>query len=920
MTIRNLEFAVRPRSLAVFGASANEDSVGRIVMDNIVAGGFDGDIWPVNPKYDEVAGLRCYHGAAELPAAPDLGVIVTPAATVPGIVADLGAKGCRVAIVITAGLTRENGLRQAMLDAAKPYLFRIIGPNTVGLMVPPAKLNAGFAHMVAAPGNIALLSQSGAIATSLIDWAADNGVGFSHIISLGDMADVDVGDWLDMLAGDAKARAIVMYLETVTNPRKFLSAARAAARIKPVIAVKAGRHEAAAKAAATHTGALSGADRVIDAALSRSGILRVEGLGELFDAAEITARFPPLESARIGIVTNGGGAGVLAVDQLVEGPGALAKLAPTTIERLDAALPPTWSRANPVDIIGDASADRYRAALEAVAGDPGVDAVMVLNCPTGLASPAEAASAVAGLADGGRIDGKPLIACWLGEHTAREARGILQGAGIPSFATPSDAARAISYLAGWSRAQKALMRVPSSRSEDAAGDRDAVLAIFRKAASDGRRILTEPEAKVAIANYGIRVPETIVANSPAEAKRAAAKLLKTAEKVVVKLLSKAISHKSDVGGVVLDIGTSEQAEEAARTVEQRVRQRAPEAHIEGFAVQPMVVRREAQELILGMTRDPIFGPVILFGAGGVAVEVMDDTAVALPPLDDVLAGDLIERTRIGRLLAGFRDRKPADRQAIASSLNGLSQMIVDFPCIVSVDVNPLLADAEGAIALDARIEIDPEAVEERGPNPALAIRPYPAEWEKEFSGGGANYRIRPIKPSDIALYPDFFGKVSPGDIRLRFLAPRKGFPDEMLKRLTQLDYDREMAFVALEATGGKLAGVGRPSCDPDRTKGEYALLVRTDLQGHGIGWQLLRQILAYASAEKIGRIEGIVLEGNMAMLKMCREFGFAVTHHPDEPGLMLVTLDLRQSCREAKRAVEEARGSPRPSPPGRGRR
>ena len=892
MTIRNLEFAVRPRSLAVFGASPREGSVGRIVMENIVAGGFEGGIWPVNPKYDEVAGLRCYHGAPELPAAPDLGVIVTPPATVPGIVSDLGAKGCRAAVVITAGLTRENGLRQAMLDAAKPYLFRIIGPNTVGLMIPPARLNAGFAHMVAAPGNIALLSQSGAIATSLIDWAADNGVGFSHIVSLGDMADVDVGDWLDMLAGDAKARAIVMYLETVTNPRKFMSAARAASRIKPVIAVKAGRHEAAAKAAATHTGALSGADRVIDAALSRAGILRVEGLAELFDAAEITARFPPLENARIGIVTNGGGAGVLAVDQLVEGPGTLAELTPTTIERLDAALPPTWSHANPVDIIGDAPPERYRAAVEFVSSDQGVDAMMVMNCPTGLASPVEAACAVAGLAEGGRIGGKPVIASWLGEHTAREARGILQGAGIPSFATPSDAARALSYLAGWSRAQKALMRVPSSRSEDVAGDRPAVLAIFRQAAAEGRRMLTEPEAKAAIAAYGIPVPETIVAKSPAKAKRAATKLLGTAEKVVVKLLSRSISHKSDIGGVVLDIGTAEQAEEAARAIEDRVRRHAPEADIEGFAVQPMVVRRKAQELILGMSRDPIFGPVILFGAGGVAVEVMDDTAVALPPLDDVLAGDLMGRTRIGRLLAGFRDRKPADRKAIASALNGLSQMIVDFPCIVSVDINPLLADVEGAIALDARIEIDPGAVEEQGPNPALAIRPYPAEWEKEFSGGGADYLIRPIKPADIVLYPDFFAKVSAGDVRLRFLAPRKGFPDEMLKRLTQLDYDRDMAFVALEQASGALAGVGRLSCDPDRTKGEYALLVRSDLQGHGIGWQLLQQIIAYAKAEKIGRIEGIVLEENRAMLKMCREFGFTVSHQPDEPGLMLVALDL----------------------------
>lgn len=893
VTIRNLEFAVRPRSLALFGASVRPGSVGRIVMENTVAGGFAGAVWPVNPKYRNIAGYCCYPNAAELPGVPDLGVIMTPPSTVPAIIADLGARGCRAAVVITAGLTRANGLRQAMLDAAKPHLLRIIGPNTVGLIIPPVKLNASFAHMAAAPGNIALLSQSGAIATSLIDWAAENGVGFSHIVSLGDMADVDVGDWLDMLAGDATARAVVMYLETITNPRKFMSAARAAARIKPVIAVKAGRHEAAAKAAATHTGALSGADRVIDAALTRAGVLRVEGLAELFDAAEITARYPPLQSARIGIVTNGGGAGVLAVDQLAEGGGSLAELLPATIGRLDMELPPTWSRANPVDIIGDAPPDRYRAAVEAVALDAGVDAVMVLNCPTGLASPTEAASAVAGLARQGRTGGKPMLTSWLGEHTAREARGVLQDAGIPSFTTPADAARAVSYLAGWSRLQEALMRAPSSRSEDVASDRDTVLSLFREAASEGRRMLTEPEAKAAVAAYGIEVPETIIVKSPREARSAAANLLGVSERVVVKLLSRAISHKSDVGGVVLDIETAGQAEEAARAIAERVRWHAPEAGIEGYAVQPMVVRKQAVELILGASRDPIFGPAILFGAGGVAVEVMQDTAIALPPLDDVLAGDLIERTRIGRLLAGFRDRKPADCKAIAAALNGLSQMIVDFPCIVSVDINPLLANAEGAVALDARIEIDPETVEEGGPNPALAIRPYPAEWEKEFSRGGVTYRMRPIKPADIALYPDFLAKVSPGDVRLRFLAPRRAFPDQMLKRLTQLDYDRDMAFVALDVSSGKLAGVGRLSSDPDRTKGEYALLVRSDLQGQGIGWALLQQIVAYAKAEAIARIEGIVLEENKAMLRMCREFGFTTSRHPDEQGVVLVTLNIK---------------------------
>lgn len=893
MTIRNLEYAARPRSVAVIGASSRAGSVGGVVARNIVDGGFQGDVWPVNPKYDEVAGLPCYRRVADLPAAPDLAVIVTPPATVPGLIAELGKKGTRAAVVITAGLTRENGLRQAMLDAAKPYLFRIIGPNTVGLMIPPVRLNAGFAHMAAEPGGIALLSQSGAIATSLIDWAASRNLGFSHIVSLGDMADVDVGDYLDMLAGDAGTRAIIMYLESIPNPRKFMSAARAAARIKPVIAIKSGRHEQAAQAAATHTGALSGADRVADAALSRAGILRVRGLAELFDAAETMARFSPLERARVAIVTNGGGAGVLAVDQLIDCDGELADLTPGTIARLDKSLPPTWSHANPVDIIGDAPPERYRAAIEAVAADPGVDAIMVLNCPTALASPTDSARAVAALAEGGRIGGKPVLACWLGDQTAREGRRVLQQAGVASFETPADAATAVSYLSGWSRAQKALTRVPSSRGEDVEGDRDAALAIFREAAAEGRAMLTEPEAKAVVAAYGIPVPETVIAATPDEAFAAAQRLLAHSAKVVVKLLSKAISHKSDIGGVILNIETAEAARDAAATIADRVSRHAPGETYEGFAVQPMVVRKQAQELILGMSRDPIFGPVILFGAGGIAVEIMDDTAMALPPLDDVLAGDLIDRTRIGRLLAGFRDRKPADRAALAAALNGLSQMIVDFPCIVAMDINPLLADAEGVVALDARIEIDPSAVEQTGPNPGLAIRPYPAGWEMDLATAAGAYHIRPIKPADVALYPDFLSKVSPDDIRLRFLAPRRNFSDEMLMRLTQLDYDRDMAFVALQAGTGALAGIGRLSCDPDRTVAEYALLVRTDLQGHGLGWALLRRLVDYARAERIGRLEGMVLAENEAMLAMCREFGFEVARHPQEAGVHLVSLDLR---------------------------
>jgi acetyltransferase len=892
LSIRNMQFAFRPKSVAVIGGSEKEGSVGRVVMKNIIDAGYAGALYAVNPKYEQVFGRLCAKSVAELPDTPDLGVIVTPSASVPGIIAELGAKGTKAASVITAGITWENGLRQQMLDAARPHLLRIIGPNTLGLMIPPIGLNAGFAHIAANPGSIALLSQSGALATSLMDWAADKAIGFSHIVSLGDQADVDVGDCLDMLAGDKDTKAILLYLESIPNPRKFMSAARAAARVKPVIAIKSGRHEAAAKAAATHTGALSGADRVADAALRRAGILRVLGLSELFDATETIARFPPLERARVGIVTNGGGAGVLAVDQLVDCGGELAELAPATVKELSKHLPATWSHGNPVDIIGDAPAERYRAAIAAVAADPNVDAVLVINCPTGLASPVGAAEGVAQAVQQGTIGGKPVLACWLGDISARPARELLQQAGIASFDTPSEAAAAIGWLDGWTKAQKSLMRVPDAAAAGIEGQQAVVRAIFETCAREGRAMLTEPEAKAAIEAYGIEVPPTYVAKDPWDARVKASEILKKWDRVVVKLLSKAISHKSDVGGVVLNIESAEAAEKAAANIEARVKKLKPGADIEGYAVQPMVARKNAHELIVGVSRDPIFGPVILFGAGGVSVEVVDDTAIALPPVDDVLADDLITRTRISKLLAGYRDRAPADHAAIRRAIAAVSQLVVDFPCIAGIDINPLVANHEGAIALDARIEIDVKAVGRKGPNPDLAIRPYPGEWQKDFAAeDGAQYHLRPIRPADVALYADFFAKVSEGDIRLRFLAPRKSFPADMLVRLTQLDYDREIAFVALDGEGA-LAGISRLNMDPDREVGEYAVLVRTDLQGQGLGAALLQYLIDYAKADGLSRIEGFILEENTKMLGMAEHLGFQIAHNAEGPGVARAVLEL----------------------------
>jgi acetyltransferase len=892
MSVRNLGSAVHPKSIAVVGASPRPGSVGRMVLDNIISGGFAGPVYPVNPNHAEIAGLTCYASAGDLPEAPDFAVILTPASAVPGVITELAEKGCRAAVVITAGLTRANGLRQAMLDAAKPHLFRIIGPNTLGLIVPPLGLNASFSHIAAKPGSIALLSQSGAIVTTLVDWAADKAIGFSHVVSLGDMADVDVADYLDILAGDPRTKAVVLYLESIPNPRKFMSAARACARIKPVIAIKAGRHAEAAKAALTHTGALSGADRVTDAALRRAGILRVIDLDELFGATQTIGGLGSLSRARVGIVTNGGGAGVLAVDQLIDRGSDMAELSEATISGLDPHLPANWSRANPVDIVGDAPPERYRKAIEAVAADPGVDVVIVMNCPTALASPIDAATMLASICVNGRINGKPVLGCWLGQRVAAEGRAILEAAGVASYETPADVAAAVSYLVDWSRAQAQLTRVPEG---DGLGEKthfETVRAIFKAVAADGRSMLTEPEAKAALAAYAIAVPETLVAATPAEAGPLAAKLLEKYPKIAVKLLSRTVTHKSDVGGVVLNLASPEAAVEAASAISRRLGERHPGLAPDGFSLQPMIVRERAEELILGVSRDSIFGPVILFGAGGVSVEVVDDTAIGLPPLDEVLSGDLIDATRISRLLKGYRDRKPADRAGIIAALDAISRMIVDFPAIVSMDINPLLADSDGVIALDARIEIDPARVGEAGPNPDLAIRPWPSGWERTVESNGQAWLIRPILPSDVSLYPDFLARVSEGDIRLRFLSSRPNLDDQMLTRLTQLDYDREMAFVLLDAKSGALCGIARLSADPDHERGDFAILVRSDLQGRGLGWALMEQLVAWGRADGLGWLDGRILSENRRMIAMCQAIGFAISDAAGQPDQKFASLRL----------------------------
>ena len=889
MTIRNLDPCFRPRSVAIVGASARSGSVGSIVLNNVLSGGFAGKVMPVNPKYDSIGALPCFRSAADLPETPDLAIIATPPGTVPRVVAELAAKGCRAAVVITAGVGSTDGLRQQMLDAARPSLMRIVGPNTIGAISPWVGLNASFAPTNPTPGGIALVSQSGAMVSTMVDWAATEGVGFSQLISLGDMADVDVGDCLNWLALDQHTRAILLYLESVPEARKFMSAARAAARVKPVIALKPGRHEAAAKAAMTHTGSLAGSDIVIDAAFRRAGVIRVNSIEELFYAAEVTSHFPALARGRVGIVTNGGGAGVLAVDDLLDLGGELAQIGPATIEALNKALPSTWSHTNPVDIIGDAPPERYKAAIETVAGDPEVDVILAMNCPTALASPFEAASAVAQTSQKGLVNGKPLVACWLGEKLAEPARAILRQARVVTADTPAAAARAVSLLTEWSTLRSRIQRVPGSIVAQRR-DPGTIDAILRGAAAENRRILTEPEAKAVLRAAGVPCPEIATARTPAEVETLAADMLAREDAVVVKLYSRSMTHKSDVGGVVLNLSTSGDARMAAEQIAERVCAVDPDA-LDGFAVQPMVRRPRAHELLIGLTSDAVFGPVVMFGAGGTAVEVMRDTATGLVPVDDVLAGDMIDATRISRLMAGYRDRAGVDRRAVIDAIVATAGLAVDHPAIIGADINPLLADTDGVVALDARIEIDPARLDWPVPNPTLAVRPYPAGWEKAARLAAHEFQIRPIMPADAQLYPRFLARVTAEDLRLRFLVPTVTLSAETLVRLSQLDYDRDIAFVALDAAG-QLAGIVRYNADPDGEAAEFGLLVRSDLQGLGLGTQLMQMLIRYARARGLKRLVGVVLRENRDMLAIADRMGFRTAPEAAAGDVVEVRLDL----------------------------
>ncbi|MEY3871442.1 MAG: hypothetical protein RLZZ296_437 [Pseudomonadota bacterium] len=889
MTVRHLEAMFQPTSVALIGASDREGSLGSVVLHNLKLGGFKGPVWPVNAKHAQVDGECAWPDVNSLPFAPDLAVICTPAETVPELLSELGRKGTRAAIVLSAGLKAMTAsgitIEQSMLAAARPYLLRVLGPNCIGALVTGVALNASFSPGNALPGKLAFVTQSGALATAMLDWANSRNIGFSHFVSLGDSADVDFGDMLDYLGSDPGTRAILMYVESIKTARKFMSAARAAARNKPVILVKAGRAPAGAKAAASHTGALAGSDVVFDAAVQRAGMLRVDTLEALFDAAETLSNMQhtwPLRGERLALVTNGGGAGVLAADSLSLGGGTLADLSPTTLAALDACLPTTWSKGNPVDIIGDAPVSRYQAALRVLLAAPEVDGVLFMHAPTAIVSATQIASACLPLMQSAS---KPVLACWLGGAVVAAARQATAAAGIASYNTPERATAAWMQLVHFNRNQQALQQLTTASVPDLQPDRARAQNLIQQALQEGREWLGDADSQALLAAYGIPVVDTRKTVDLDAAVLAAEAM---GYPVALKIISPQIIHKSDVGGVVLGLASASEVRAAAESMQAQVTKLRPDAVLQGYTVQAMAHRPGAHELIVGINTDPLFGPVLLLGEGGTSVELHASHAVALPPLNASLAQDLVQRSQLGKMLGGYRGKPAANQAALLDTLLKVSLLACDMAQVAELDMNPLLIDADGVLTVDSRVRIKISTVRDGA---HLAIRPYPAALEEQIHLAGRNLLLRPIRPDDGGLLQIFYADATPADMRLRFFMVRREVPHSELARYSQIDYDREMTFIALSesATGEpRMLGEVRAVCDPDNIRAEFAIQVATRWQGRGLGHLLLDKLLRYLRARGTTEVIGECMLENLSVASLARHAGFTV-----EPGSSADVVSMR---------------------------
>jgi acetyltransferase len=884
-----LDVFFSPKTVAVIGATETANSVGRTVLWNLVTSPFGGTVYPVNPKRPSVLGVKAYKSISDIPEQVDLAVIVTPPPSIPGIIRECGENGVRGAIVISAGF-KEIGpegaeLERQLLKEAQDAGIRVIGPNCLGVMSPLSGMNATFATTIARPGSVGFISQSGALCTAVLDWSLKEMVGFSAFVSVGSMVDVGWGDLIYYLGNDPRTKSIVIYMESIGNARSFLSAAREVALNKPIIVIKPGRSAAAAKAAASHTGSLTGSDEVLEAAFRRSGVLRVNNIADLFYMAEVLSKQPSPKGPRLTIVTNAGGPGVLATDALIMGGGELAELTPETMEAYNAVLPATWSHNNPVDIIGDASPERYAKALEIAAKDPHSDGILVILTPQAMTDPTRIAEQLKPLA---RQEGKPLLASWMGGVDVAAGEEILNRANIPTFPYPDTAARAFNYMWRYSYNLKGLYETPAI-SEESAGwtpDRKLVGDIINRARGENRTILTEFESKQLLAAYGIPTAQTIIASDAAAAVKASGQI---GYPVVLKLYSETITHKTDVGGVQLNLGDAEAVEQAFNAIQASVSEKAGAQHFQGVTVQPMIKLKDAYELIIGSSLDPQFGPVLLFGTGGQLVEVFKDRSLALPPLNTTLARRMMEQTKILKALKGVRGRKPVDLQALEVLMVRFSALVAEQRWIKEIDINPLLASPDGLIALDARVVVHgPEVTLDQVPK--TAIRAYPTRYVASWTmKDGTPVNIRPIRPEDEPAMVRFHETLSERSVYLRyfhFMNLEQRVTHERLTRICFIDYDREMALVAERrnpATGeSEILGVGRMSKIHGTSDAEVAVLISDKFQGRGLGKELLARLLIVGADEKLTRLTADILPDNRDVMRICEKLGFSLKHSLDD--------------------------------------
>lgn len=891
MSIRNLDRIFNPKSIALIGASDTVGKLGYTLFRNLTRCGFKGPVYPVNPKYKTVQGKKAFKSVTDIREEVDLAVIVTPLEVVPEVISGCAKKGILGAIIISAGgkETGERGreLEGRILKEAKEAGVRIIGPNCLGVIRPSIGLNATFSSRMALPGQLAFISQSGALCTAILDRSFRERIGFSYFISIGSMADVDFGDLIDYLGGSEEVTSIILYIESLTNLRKFMSAARAVSRIKPIIAVKAGRSQSGAQAASSHTGAMAGEDDVYDAAFKRAGIIRVRTIRDLFNCAESLAKQPRPNGPRLGIVTNAGGPGVIAADALEDWGYRPAVLSDQTIERLNSFLPPHWSRGNPVDIIGDATPERYQNAIRSLLETDEIDGLLVILTPQAITSPTDVARVISQLAFSNKRH-MPIFAVWMGGEEVEEGISILNGAGIPTYSTPEEAVSTFMYMYSYSYNLRLLQETPRELHVELNLDRERAGGIIKAFLDKTQSLLPETESKELLGSYGIPVNRTLVASSPEQAAGLAEEI---GFPVVLKVHSPDITHKTEAGGVILDLTSKEEVESAYKKIVENARNYNPEARIFGVTVQRMVKER-GYEVIIGSKQDPLFGPVILFGMGGIIAEVIRDKAVGLPPLNTTLARRLMEETKVYKLLRGFRNRPPVNLEYMEEILVRLSHLVTDFPEIVEIDINPLLASEKGILALDARIIVRPTTV--RSPD-HMVLSPYPHRYETHWTlSDGTPVLLRPIKPEDEGMMRELFSTFSQRTILFRFFQVLKSMPHEQITRYTQIDYDREMAIVAVEEAPEKerILGVGRLIYCPNLEAFEFAVVVGDPWQGKGLGTRLLETCISIAR-EKGGKfLWGDIMAENERMIKLCKELGFQIVWNYRE-GVARAVMELR---------------------------